>query len=343
VFRLLPIVFCLLLTGCNLCWLRGQAMGPCPDDDDDVSDDDDSSADDDDIGPDDDDVGPDDDDSGPDDDDVGPDDDDSAPVDPCVPGALLGGPVVEAAGYDLICVEPDTFQMGSEVGSPDHAEDELWHTVTLTRWFAAGRTELTQDLYEAVIGENPSDCDHGCGDDHPVHNVDWVEAVTFCNALSKLEGLEPAYTLMGEETQVDLDATGYRLPTEAEWEYVARAGEDHLFSGGDDVDEVGFCVPPPIFDDFVWPVGLRQPNAWGFVDMSGNAEEWVYDRYDDEYYADGQEDPTGPFSGSFRGSRGGTYYSFPAFCRVANRSYDFPGSTSEAQGFRIVRTLPLSR
>ena len=323
-------------------------MGPCQTDDDDATNDDDSGPDDDDSGPDDDDSAPDDDDATDDDDsaaddDDAVDDDDSAPVDPCVPGALIGGSVVDAVAYDLICVRPDTFQMGSEEGSPGHEDDELRHTVTLTRWFAAGRTELTQDLWEAVTGDNPSDCDYGCGDDHPVHNVRWTEAVAFCNTLSGQEGLDPAYTIVGDEAQVDLDATGYRLPTEAEWEYAARAGEDHPYSGGDDVDEVGFCVPPPIFDDFVWPVGQRQPNAWGFVDMSGNVEEWVFDRYDDEYYEEGQENPTGPFSGGFRSSRGGTYYSFPSFCRVANRSYDFPTSTNEAQGFRIVRTLPLAR
>jgi formylglycine-generating enzyme required for sulfatase activity len=84
---------------------------------------------------------------------------------------------------------------------------------------------------------------------------------------------------------------------------------------------------------------MRLANAWGFVDMSGNAQEWVFDNYDDDYYEDGQVDPTGPVTSSYRGVRSGAYFGFPDFCRVANRSFDSPTATREARGLRIVRTL----
>jgi sulfatase modifying factor 1 len=320
-----------LLAGCDTCWYRGQAPGQCPGDDDDSTADDDDAVDDDDIG-DDDDTAPDDDDTADDDDAVGP---------PCAHGDLVPGSAVDAHGYDLICVQPGTFGRGFLSSRPQADDDAPRYDVTLTKWLAAGRTEVTQQLYEAVMGDNPTDCDFGCGPTNPVGRVSWVNAVAFCDTLSALEGLTSPYTILGPEYILDLDADGYRLPTEAEWEYLAKAGEDTRWPGTDDaseLDEYSFCTGS-FLEDYSRPVGLRLPNAWGFVDFAGNVREWVHDWYDSDFYEPGLVDPTGPLSASWRGSRGGAWFDTDNVCRVSDRGWESPTSPSDFRGFRVVRTV----
>ena len=320
----------LLLPGCTLCWPRGGPMGRCsdPGDDDDTSADDDDTSDDDDVG--------DDDDSGDDDDATG-DDDDATP--PCTHGEIV--PVtVGSATWETVCVHGGSFMMGSEKSGTDEDERPV-HEVILTRDVLLGRTEITQGLWEAVApGTDPSNCEaQRCvGDDRPVQNLNWNQAIDFANALSVAEGLTPAYEWIGNDwPEWDETADGWRLPTESEWEYAARAGEAFRYSGSDDWEDVGYC--DEWSDDGPLPVGFRAPNAWGFLDMSGNVQEWVWDTRDD-YPVGPATDPTGGApTESFRIARGGFFYGPPATCRVAQRGYDFPTSRDFGRGIRLARTI----
>jgi len=163
-----------------------------------------------------------------------------------------GGSVLEQHGYSMIQIDAGEFWMGSPVDELDRDEGESRHLVALSRGFSLGSSEVTQGLWETVMGDSPAaerqefyrGESHGScaavrdvslvGDDLPIQCVDWFEAVRFCNRLSGLEGLEAAYTIAGDSMIWDRNANGFRLPTEAEWEYAARAGGDDRYSGTDD-------------------------------------------------------------------------------------------------------------
>ena len=333
--RLVPLLVLLtLLAGCDLCWVRGQSMGPCPADDDDAADDDDSVEDDDDA-VDDDDSAPDDDDSASDDDDA-VDDDDSTPGDPCegVPTTLA----VRGVQIDLVCVEPGSFYMGSPTSEDDRDGDEEQHQVHLTRAFLITATEITQAAYAELTGLNPSDCLYGCGDEIPVHDVTWSEALGFGNELSGRFGLPDACDVQPDDvdTTCDFDARGWRLPTESEWEYAARGGEQHRFSGSNVLEDVGWCTGAAQPYE-AREVGQLDPNAWGLFDMTGNVAEWTWDRYGD--YPGEVTDPTGPDFGSFLTHRGGAFPQTEGLCRVADRSAGFGSDPNWNRGFRVVRTI----
>ena len=184
----------------------------------------------------------------------------------------------------------------------------------ITRPFYLGVYEVTQEEYETVMGRNPS-CfsakgggkDRVAGQDtrrHPVESVSWNDAIAFCNKLSEREGLRPYYRSgAGEQSGGD----GYRLPTEAEWEYACRAGSTTRYSFGDDAASLG---------EFAWydgnsgskthPVGQKRPNAFGLYDMHGNVWEWCWDGYEERYYANSPaDDPLGPSQAAGRVIRGG--------------------------------------
>ena len=146
------------------------------------------------------------------------------------------------------------------------------------RGFSIGQTQVTQGLWEKVMGSNPS---HFKGAKLPVESVSWYDSVRFCNKLSELKGFRPAYSFgSGDEPEVslDLEANGYRLPTEAEWEYAARGGQDYLYSGSDTASEVGWYSSNSGYSTH--PVGTLSANGFGLYDMSGNVWEWCSDRYD---------------------------------------------------------------
>ena len=172
--------------------------------------------------------------------------------------------------------------------------------------------------------------------------VTWLDAVAFANTLSAAHALTPAYTDTGDETNptLDLDADGWRLPTESEFEYLSRGGViGERYSGGDVLDTVANCVGPnPEFYEAL-PVGSKAPNGFGLYDMSGNADEWVWDRYDD--YPPGEvTDPVGStftFNSS-RVFRGGSFASDEHQCRNADRASGTPSRLDWDQGFRLVRT-----
>jgi formylglycine-generating enzyme len=176
------------------------------------------------------------------------------------------------------------------------------------------RTEVTQEQYEAVMGSNPSNFK---GPDLPVERVTWYEAVEYCNELSRQEGLDPCYSGSGASMLCDFTANGYRLPTEAEWEYACRAGTETDFHTGN-MTHSGSSPLDPALDRAGWyfgnsgstthPVGEKEPNAFGLYDMHGNVWEWCWDWYASDYYASSPaEDPRGPASGSDRVVRGGSW------------------------------------
>ena len=232
-----------------------------------------------------------------------------------------------------------TFQMGSPAG--EGSEDEHpQHEVRITRPFYLGVTEVSQAQYEAVMGNNPSDFSAaGGGKDKvagqstgelPVETVSWLDAVKFCNKLSELEGRRPFYEIAGETVRVpDWKASGYRLPTEAEWEYAC---------GGD----------PANLDEHAWlggysgamphPAGKKLANRFGLHDMLGNVWEWCWDAYDKDYYKQSpRDDPTGPDAAgaASRVVRGGCWGLIPRYCRSAYRKRFTPVFQHGALGFRL--------
>ena len=254
-------------------------------------------------------------------------------ADAATPGSAgLGGPVIDQYGYEMVRFEAGEFWAGSPEAEEDRNNNETRHKVRLTRAFAIGTTEVTQELHAAVMGENPS---HFKGSRNPVENVDWLDAVKLCNRLSEQEGLEPAYRISGETVTWDRTATGYRLPTEAEWENAARGGEEHVYSGSDDIGDVGWYDSNS--GKRIHEVGGKRANGWGLYDMTGNAREWVWD-WKGAYPSGTATDPVGPSTGSSRVSRGGSWNDGPRRARVANRVWYDPGSRFNNLGFRLARS-----
>jgi formylglycine-generating enzyme required for sulfatase activity len=257
------------------------------------------------------------------------------------PAALL--PSQDKA--DLVLVAGGTFSMGDTDGGGESNEKPV-HQVTVSSFYMA-RTEVTQKEFGAVMGINPS---QHRGDDRPVENVTWYDAVAFCNEKSRREGLRQVYSISGiqkngdgtintAEVSADWRATGYRLPTEAEWEYAAKGGtksRGYQYSGGNDLAPIAWHGANS--NGETHPVGTKQPNELGLFDMSGNVWEWCWDWYG--AYAEGsQTDPHGPAEGSLRVGRGGAWRSPAERERTALRFNNYPPAhRSLLLGFRPVRT-----
>jgi formylglycine-generating enzyme required for sulfatase activity len=210
--------------------------------------------------------------------------------------------------------------------------------VTISRPFYLGVFPLTQREYIRVARNNPS---HFAGSDRlPVESVSWFDAVTFCNAFSQKEGVAPFYTINGPSVQVpDWNGPGYRLPTEAEWEYACRAGTTTRFSFGDDEHALGqYAWYSANASKQTHPVGEKQPNAFGLYDMHGNVWEWCWDWYHAGYHVQSlAEDPRGPDEATRRVNRGGDWYYGPQYARSAYREGGEPGLRSNRVGFRVAR------
>ncbi len=199
--------------------------------------------------------------------------------------------------------------------------------------FYIGKYEVTQAQYKVVMGKNPS---RFKGNNNPVENVNWYEVVEFCNKLSEMDGLKKCYSGSGNNTQCDFNASGYRLPTEAEWEYASRGGlssAHYEYSGSNDVGEVAEYEGNN--NKSTKLVGYKKPNELGIYDMSGNVWEWCWDWYG-AYSSSSQTNPTGVNSGLFRVIRGGSWYFRAKYCRVANRDFNKPSSSLNHYGFRVV-------
>jgi len=250
----------------------------------------------------------------------------------------------------MVLIDPGSFQMGSPVEEPGRQDDESQHLVKLTRGFWIAKTEVSQALYEEVVGINPS---RWISPLRPVENVTWFDCLHFCNQLSKLHGFQPAYVITEENVDWNSAADGYRLPTEAEWEYAGRAGSSAMFSFGDDSTQLhlygNYCDRTC---ERTWrdttqqdgyfhtaPVGGFKPNAWGLHDMHGNVWEWCWDWWE-PFEARALVDPKGPLVGSHKTERGGCWEVGPEMCRLAYRHYVEPDQKRSYLGFRIVRTQP---
>lgn len=177
-----------------------------------------------------------------------------------------------------------------------------------------------------------------CGNDCPVESVSWYDAVSFANKLSVKEGLEKCYEIDGNDVKwVVEDCSGWRLPTEAEWEYAARGGENYKYAGSNNLSEVAWHKVNSGRKTHV--VGQKKANGYGLYDMSGNVYEWCWDWYGKDYYSSStEEDPKGPSSGSDRVTRGGSWGSSAWITRVSFRGWVNPSNTNYDVGFRLIRT-----
>ena len=276
-----------------------------------------------------------------------------------------------AQGLDMLVLPAGTFEMGCTVSQSECNSDESpVHDVTLTNDLWMSRTEVTQGQWQGLMGTNPSYFGPNgggpdCGPDCPVELVDWFEAAAFANAMSAAEGLPSCYTLIGctgtlgggcgssatcttgtylcssvtVNSPAAYDCAGYRLPTEAEWEYAARAGADlYLYAGSDTVDDVAWYDGNS--GGATHGVAQRQANDWGLYDMSGNAWEWSWDRYGSYPSSAAVEDPEGPSTGDHRPMRGGDWGVPPVSVRIARRNDGTPGNRGSSIGFRLARTVP---
>lgn len=246
----------------------------------------------------------------------------------------------------LVLIEGGTYLMGSDSGE---ADEKPVHRVTVGSFFL-GRTEITQQQYTRVMGLNPSLFAQGSGADRrPVERVSWYDAVEYCIKLSALDGLEPVYTLAkrtpaagspikSAEVTVDPTKNGYRLPTEAEWEWAARGGklsQNTLLAGGNDAAQVAWTDGTT---GGPGPVASKKPNELGLFDMSGNVWEWCADWYG-KYSSEERTDPQGAEYGILKVGRGGSWHAAAWNARVTSRSYDNPGSRGANIGFRVVRSV----
>jgi formylglycine-generating enzyme required for sulfatase activity len=238
--------------------------------------------------------------------------------------------------------------MGSPPAEVGHEANETQHMVTITRGYCMKATEVTQGEWQSAMNNNPSRF-KGCGANCPVEMVSWNDAVAYANALSRREGLAECYSGYVGASFLGLTCTGYRLPTEAEWEYAARAGTTGTAHG--QLDSVAWYADNS-GNQAHW-VGQKLPNAWGLYDMLGNVWEWTGDWYDEylgsvkdpmgdwiDVYPGVGSDPTGDARGTLRVYRGGSWYGVDRGARAANRVGAVPATRSSSLGFRLVRTAP---
>jgi len=247
-------------------------------------------------------------------------------------GAIRAAPG-RAAG-NFVRVQGGTFQMGSPAGTLSYDNERPVRNVTVSTFYMS-RHPVTQREWVELMGSNPS---HPRGDNRPVGSVTWFEAVEFANRKSLRAGLTPAYTISGTNVTWNRRANGYRLPTEAEWEFAARRGivchGNFRFSGGNTPGEVGWYIRNS--GGGTQDVGTRRPNALGIYDMSGNVWEWVWDWYG-PYPSAAQADPVGASSGSDRVIRGGWWGGGTTDGRSARRGQITPSARHSHIGFRLVR------
>jgi formylglycine-generating enzyme required for sulfatase activity len=230
-------------------------------------------------------------------------------------GAMFGSDY----GIEMVPVAGGTFTMGC-TGNDCSDREKPSHSVTLSS-FKIGRCEVTQAQWLAVMGSWPGkepSSEYGLGDSYPAYNVSWDDVQAFISKLNQLTGKR------------------YRLPTEAEWEYAARGGQQthgYTYSGSNTIGDVAWYEENS--GETTHAVGTKQPNELGLYDMSGNVWEWCSDWYDD-YNSSAQTNPTGASDGSDRVYRGGGWGNGTAFCAVSNRYRSGPSDRSVSLGFRLV-------
>ncbi len=238
----------------------------------------------------------------------------------------------------FVLVKAGSFTMGSPSNEPDRKDNEAQHQVTLTRDFYISKYEVTQGLWKEVMGNNPSEVSTGIDVNYPVNEISWIEAVDFCNKLSRRQGLNPVYSGSGDSIRCDFNANGYRLPTEAEWEFAARGAQSlesyQIYAGSNSLGNVGWFYNNSGGKNHA--VGQKSLNPLGLYDMSGNVFEWCWDWYGN--YSGTVINPTGDESGSYRVTRGGSWLQRDRFNRSAFRDFRSPYASADDVGFRLVRT-----
>ena len=248
----------------------------------------------------------------------------------------------------MVFIKGGTFEMGDMFAEGEKNELPI-HTVIVNDFYM-GKCEVTQKEWMQIIGKdnNPSERK---GELLPVEVVTWYDAVNFCNRKSKKEGLELCYTIDGKNVSCNFDANGYRLPTEAEWEYAAREGGKKVrFGNGKNIAdpaEINFESSLQYKKDYsiagnfrerIIEVGSFAPNSLGLYDMSGNVWEWIWDNYYSDYYkVSSIDNPKGSPNGSKGILRGGSFDSLPQYLRVTYRYILGAGSSDGSLGFRYVR------
>ncbi len=257
---------------------------------------------------------------------------------------FIGGTAdTNTAPTGFVLVQGGTFTMGSS----SITSDELpLHSVTLSSYYIS-KTEVTQGQYYAVMGSNPSYYS-SVGDYGPVDKVNWYDGISYCNKLSIKEGRTPCYSISGNTSpsdwttgtiECDFTAKGYRLPTEAEWEYAARGGNNSAgfkYSGSNTIDDVAWYTVNS--GNTSHTVNGKSANELGIYDMSGNVWEWCWDRYG-SYSSTAQTNPTGATSGSYRVLRGGSWYDPDVLCSSSYRTNYVPPTNNDVViGVRLVTT-----
>ena len=241
---------------------------------------------------------------------------------------------------DLVLITAGTFRMGNTGTYSGQSGENPVHQVTITRAFLMGKYEVTQAEWKAVMGSNPS---YFKGDSLPIEEVSWYDAVEFCNKLSIMEGLDTCYSGSGSSIICDWNANGYRLPTEAEWEYACKSGTETDFYTGDltntgctpldaNLDRAGWYCGNS--DDKTHPVGGKEPNAFVLYDMHGNVWEWCWDYYIKSPYPNPRE----PANGSVHITRGGCWKYNSERLRSSTRYTVFSVLYCFGIGFRLART-----
>ncbi|MDR2702565.1 MAG: SUMF1/EgtB/PvdO family nonheme iron enzyme [Spirochaetaceae bacterium] len=248
-------------------------------------------------------------------------------------------PTPPPASANMVRINGGTFTMGGPAAEWDR-DMYVQHQVTVSSFYM-GKYEVTQKEYREIMGTNPSKFK---GDNLPVEMVSWFDAVEYCNKRSQKEGLTPAYTISGtgdnRTVTWNRNANGYRLPTEAEWEYACRAGTTTAYNTGATIsNNTGWYYMNS--NNKTHPVGQKPLNPWGLYDMHGNVLEWCWDWYG-SYSSDAQTDPVGAASGSYRVLRGGSWSLGAFFARSFHRDYNDPTIQSNEYsvgvfGFRLVR------
>lgn len=267
----------------------------------------------------------------------------------------------------LIEIPSGEFQMGTPEHEVGRLPSETQHDVTISRPFYIGETPVTKAQFSTWMGYLP-DGNENCADDCPVRWVSWHESAQLCSVLSSAAGLDSCYTCTSDTGALvcapvgsAAACAGYRLPTEAEWEYAARAGSTGAFSNGaglvagSEEDCAGDLLlsDGSALDEHAWycgnsgmwiqPVRGLPPNAWGLFDVSGNVYEWIHDWAGGSYGSDPVTDPEGPETGSMKLHRGGSWGSMPRNLRLGLRTFNDPAAGQAGSGFRLVRRSPAAR